>query len=137
MAFPALPTTFTGVLFYIAGLFVLWILISIPVYFAGKAVTRGKTDLGDAMGATLGGGLAYFLVYYSIALFLGTVLGQSANVFALILGLIIWLAVFRASFRTGWIGAIGVVLVAYLILLGLDFILVQAFGVTFPNFFPF
>jgi hypothetical protein len=32
---------------------------------------------------------------------------------------------------------VGIVLVAWLIFLILDFIMVQAFGVSFPDFFPF
>ncbi len=134
---PPLPTTFSGALVYVVGLFVLWIIVSIPVYFAGKLVTGGRSDFGDAMGSTLGGGLAYFLVHYGVVLFLGAVLGPSAYPFALVLGLVVWLAIFRAAFRTGWIGAFGVVVVAYIILLVLDFLMISAFGVKFPNFFPF
>jgi len=126
-----------GLLFLIVGLIILWNIISIPVYFAGKAITGGKADLGQAMGATLGGGLAYFVVYYGVSILLGALLGQSATVFALILALIVWLAVYRASFDTNWIGAIGIVIVAWLILIVLDFFLLRLFGVGFPDFFPF
>ena len=63
--------------------------------------------------------------------------GPSASVIALLLGLIAWLAVFRAGFHTTWPGAVGIVLIAWLILLVLDFFLVAAFGVRFPDFFPF
>ena len=126
-----------GLLFLIVGLVILWIIISIPVYFAGKAITGGKADFGQAMGATLGGGLAYFVVYYGVSIFLGALLGPSAAVLALILALIVWLAVYRASFDTNWIGAIGIVVVAWLILIVLDFFLLRLFGVGFPDFFPF
>jgi hypothetical protein len=131
-----IPSTLGGLFVYAIGLIVLWVIVSIPVYFAAKFVTKGKNDFGDAMGATLGGGLAYFIVYYLVAFFLGAVLGTAGLVFAFILGALVWLAVIRASFRTTWIGAIGIVVVAYVILLILDFILVAAFGVSFPNFFP-
>jgi hypothetical protein len=134
---PSFPSTITGWLFFIAGLVILWIIISVPVYFAGKMVTHGKSDFGDAMGATLGGGLAYFIVYFAVAIFLGAVIGPAASAFALVLGLLVWLAIYRSSFRTTWPGAVGIVLVAWLIFLILDFIMVQAFGVSFPDFFPF
>jgi hypothetical protein len=42
-----------------------------------------------------------------------------------------------AAFHTSWLGAIDIVLVAWLILLLLDFLLVAVFGVSFPNFIPF
>jgi hypothetical protein len=131
-----IPSSLGDILVFIVGLIILWAIVSIPVYFAGKAITGGKSDFGDAMGATLGGGIAYFLVYYVVAFFLGAVLGSSATIFALILAVLVWLAVFRAAFRTNWLGAIGIVIVAYVILLVLDYILLAAFGVKFPNFFP-
>jgi hypothetical protein len=49
-------------LFLIVTLVILWVIESIPVYFAGKAITSGGASLSEAMGGTLGGGLAYFLV---------------------------------------------------------------------------
>jgi hypothetical protein len=131
------PSTITGIIIYILGLLILWAIVSIPVYFAGKAITAGRSDFGDAMGATLGGAIAYFLVFFGVAFFLGAVIGSSANVFALILAVIVWLAVYRAAFRTSWIKAIGIVVLSWLILVIIDFIVVHAFGVAFPDFFPF
>jgi hypothetical protein len=134
---PSFPSSFTGWLVFLVGLVILWVIISIPVYFAGKMITKGKADFGDAMGATLGGGLAYFLVYFAVAIFLGAVIGPAASAFALVLGALVWLAIYRSSFRTNWLGAVGIVVVAWIILLVFDAILVAAFGVSFPDFFPF
>ncbi len=136
VALGGFPTTFTGLLTYVVGLAILWVIVSIPVYFAGKAITSGKSDFGDAMGATLGGGIAYLVVYFAVLFFLGAVAGESARPFAIILAVLVWLAVYRAAFRTSWIRAIGIVVVAWLILLVLDFIFVHEFGVAFPDFFP-
>jgi hypothetical protein len=122
----------------VIGLIVLWIVISIPVYFAGKAIKGGRAGFGQAMGATLGGVIVYYIVYFVVAFFLGAVIGAGpADALALILGLLAWLAVYRGTFHTSWLGAIGIVVVAWLILLVLDFLLVAAFGVKFPDFFPF
>jgi hypothetical protein len=113
------------------------VIISIPVYFAGKVFTEGRYDFGDAMGATLGGTLAYLIVYWAAAFFLGSIIGSSSVAFATILALIVWLAVYRAAFRTSWVRGVGMVLVAWLILILLDALLVHALGASFPNFFPF
>jgi len=134
---PTPPKTPVGLLVYLVGLLILWVIVSIPVYFAGKVFTGGRSDFGDAMGATLGGALAYLVVYWAIAFFLGSVMGSSAAVFATILALLVWLAVYRAAFRTSWVRAVGIVMVAWLILLLLDAIVVHAVGVSFPNFLPF
>jgi len=122
---------------YLVGLIVLWVVVSIPVYFAGRAIKGRGAGFGQAMGATLRGVVVYYVVYLAVAFFLGAVIGPSADVLALILGLVAWLAVFRAAFNTSWLGAIGIVVIAWLILLVLDFVLIAAFNVKFPNFFPF
>ncbi len=132
--FPADPL---GFVIYLVGLLVLWIVISIPVYFAGRAIKGRTASFGDALGATLGGVIVYYIIYFAVALLLGAVIGSSAEVLALLLGLIAWLAVFRAAFHTGWFGAVGIVILSWLILLVLDFFLVAIFGVRFPDFFPF
>ena len=119
------------------GLLILWVIVSVPVYFAGKAIRGGNAGFGQAMGATLGGVIVYYIVYLIVAYFVGSVIGPPANALALILGLVAWLAVFRASFHTSWLGAIGIVFVAWLILLVLDFLLIAIFNVPFPKFYPF
>jgi hypothetical protein len=111
--------------------------VSIPVYFAGRTIKGKDATFGKAMGATLGGVIVYYIVFLIVAVPLGAVIGASAGVIALLLGFIAWLAVFRAAFHTSWLGAVGIVLIAWLILLVLDFVLVAVFGVSFPNFFPF
>ena len=89
------------------------------------------------MTATLGGVVVYYVVFFVVAFALGAVIGPSAGVFALVLGVLAWLTVFRRSFRTSWLGAVGVVVLAWLILIVLDVILVAIFGVRFPDFLPF
>jgi hypothetical protein len=131
------PSDPLGFAVYLIGLVILWIVVSIPVYFAGKAIKGRSANYLEAMGATLGGVVVYYVVFFVVRLFLGAVIGTAAGVIALLLGFIAWLAVFRAAFHTSWLGAIGIVVLAWLILLVLDFLLVAIFGVGFPNFFPF
>jgi len=131
------PSTVAGILVYLVGLLVLWVIVSIPVYFAGKVLTGGRSGLGDAMGATLGGGIAYFVVFFVVSFFLGAVIGSSAAVFALLLALLVWLAVYKAAFRTSWIRAVGIVVLSWLILIIIDYAMVHVFGVTLPDFLPF
>lgn len=131
------PTDPLGILVYLVGLLFLWAMVSVPVYFAGRAVKGKEAAFGDAMGATLGGMIAYYLVYFLVAYFLGAVVSSGAGVIALLMGLLAWLAVFRSAYRTTWSGAVAIVLVAWVILLAMDFVLVALFGVKFPDFFPF
>ena len=111
--------------------------MSVPVYFAGKALTRGRSDFGDAMGATLGGALGYFVVLYGVSYFLSAAIGESATAIAFLLALFAWLAVYRVAFRTSWPKAVAIVLLSLLFLFVLSYVAESAFGVSFPNFLPF
>jgi hypothetical protein len=132
-----LPTTAEGVLILGITLVVLWIVVSIPVYISGELITDGKAGFGSAMGATLGGAVFYVIVLWAGSFLLTPVLGYSAVAISLVLALLAWLAVYRSSFNTGWLGALGIVAVGWLVLLVMDLILTSVFGVSFPKFYPF
>jgi hypothetical protein len=131
------PSDPLGFVVYLIGLVILWIVVSIPVYFGGRAVKGRSASFGEAMGATLGGVIVYYIVFFIVGIPLGAIIGPAGGVIALLLGFIAWLAVFKAAFHTSWLGAIAIVVIAWLILLVLDFLLVLIFGVNFPRFFPF
>ena len=130
------PATLLGALVFVLGLLVLWIVVSIPVYFAGRLVKK-EAHFGEAMTATLGGVVAYYVVYFVVSIALGAVMGASAGAIALVLGVLAWLAVFRASFGTTWTKALAIVVLSWAILMVLDLMLVALFGVAFPKFYPF
>jgi hypothetical protein len=134
---PSVPTTIAGAVILVLGLIILWIAVSIPVYFAGKVIKGWKASFGDAMVATLGGALVYLIVYYVVSILLGGIVGAAATSIGFVLALVAWLAVYRAAFNTGWLGAFGIVIVAWIVFLVIDFVLIALFGVAFPNFIPF
>jgi hypothetical protein len=69
--------------------------------------------------------------------FLGAVIGTSAFVFGYILALIAWIWVFKASFQTGWIRALLIAILAWVIFIVLSVIVGALFGVSYPSpFFP-
>jgi hypothetical protein len=131
------PTTLAAILILAVALIVLWIVVSIPVYAAGKLVTAGKAGLGDAMVATLVGAIVYFIVLWGVAIFLTPIFGTTATFLGFILALVAWLAVYSASFDTGFLATIGIVVVAWAVFFVLDILLVATLGVTFPKFYPF
>jgi hypothetical protein len=59
-----------GLLLTIIGLLILWIIVSIPVWLAGKVVTAGEATLGDALLATLAGPVVYIVVAFVVDFFL-------------------------------------------------------------------
>ena len=96
-----------------------------------------SASFGSALAATLGGVIVYYIIFFVTSVALGAVIGPSANAIGLFLGLLGWLAVFRRSFRTSWLGAVGIVILAWLILVVINFVLGAILSVKLPDFFPF
>jgi hypothetical protein len=129
--------TLTSLLVTIIGLIILWIIVSIPVWLAGKAVTGGKATFGDAMIATLFGPIVYAITLFIVGYFLGAAIGSSAYIIALILALIAWIWVYKASFRTSWLSGIAIAIIAWILFVVISIIFGALFGIVVPHtFFP-
>ena len=129
--------TLTSVLVTVIGLIILWIIVSIPVWLAGKAVTGGKATFGDAMIATLFGPIVYAVTLIIVGYFLGALIGSTAYIIALILALIAWIWVYKASFRTGWLAGIAIAILAWILFVVISIIFGALFHVVVPGtFFP-
>jgi hypothetical protein len=129
--------TLTSVLVTVIGLIILWIIVSIPVWLAGKAVTGGKATFGDAMIATLFGPIVYAVTLIIVGYFLGALIGSTAYIIALILALIAWIWVYKASFRTGWLAGIAIAILAWILFVVISIIFGALFGIVVPGtFFP-
>ena len=127
----------TDLVVTIVGLIILWVVISIPAWLAGKAITGGKSTFGDAMVATLVGPIVYFVILIAVDFFLGTLIGSGAFVIALILAFVAWIWVYKSSFGTSWLGGLGIAILAVIIFAVMSVILGALFGIVVPaSFFP-
>ena len=121
----------------IIGLIVLWILVSIPVWLAGKAVTRGLATFGEAMLATLFGPIVYAVTLITVGYLLGALIGQAAYTIALVFALLAWIWIYRASFSTGWLRALAIAILAWIIFFIVSIIFGALLRVAVPGtFFP-
>lgn len=128
--------TLINVVIFIAGLIILWLLVTIPVYLAGKIVTAGESSMGDAMIATLFGPVVYVVTLFGVNFFLGELIGSAAYVLALAIAFAAWIWVFKANFDTGWLKALAIAVLAILIFAVIS-ILFGTIGVLVPApFFP-
>jgi hypothetical protein len=133
-----IPATVGGLLVLAIALIILWIVVSIPVYVGGKLVTEGRGGFGDAMAATLGGAIVYILVLYGGTFFLSAIISpDTALVLSFVLALVAWVAVYAAAFDTSWLRGAGIAIVSWAVLVVVDFVLINAFGVAIPKFYPF
>ena len=133
-----LPLLVRAVIFLI-GLVILWIIVSIPSYIAGKIVAGGRATFGEAMFATLGGAIVYAIVLVGVNFFLSSVIGAAtAGVFALLLAFIAWLGVYKVVFDVGWISAFAIAVLAVIVLFIMQLVIQAVFGVYMPTYFhPF
>lgn len=139
LAFKIIPTNLSpmNLILIFIGLVILWIIVSIPVYIAGKIVTAGKSTFAEAMVATLFGPIVFIIVLTVVDFFLGEIIGTSAFIWAYILAFIAWLWVYKASFHTGWLRALALAIIAVIVFVVLSIILGAIFGIIVPApFFP-
>lgn len=129
--------TVTNVLFTIISFIILWIVVSVPVWLAAKVLTGGRATFGEALLATLAGPIVFYIVTFVVGFFLGAVIGTGAFVIGWILALLAWIWVYKASFQTGWLKAILIAILAWVIFIVLSFVIGVLFGVSYPSpFFP-
>ncbi len=121
---------FSNILILIVALVILWIIVSIPVWAAAKAITGGRAGFGSAMAATLLGPVVYGLVIVFVTFFLSHLLGASAGVWAIILAFIAWIGIYKSVFSTGWLGALGIAILAAVIFLLLSLLLGPLMGLA-------
>jgi hypothetical protein len=118
-------------LILLASLVIVWVIASFPVYVAGKLVTAGRATFLEAMLATVVGPVVFGIVFAGATLFLLPLFGGSAAVWATFLAFLAWLAVYRSLFKTGWLGALGIAVLAVVVSLILYAILGFTFGTGF------
>ena len=116
MANPMIPSIglgdLGGTLLGFIVLFIIYlIVIGFVLWLAGEIVVGRRVTFGEALGIA---GVGTFLVGASIAL-LGLI--------GLLLGLVIFLLLVKHYFKTGWLGAIGVGIMAIVVLVVLTFVL--------------
>ncbi len=112
----AAPSLGTGLVSVIIGFLVLYVIyllvIGFVLWLAGEIVVGRRVTFGEALGIA---GIGTFLV--------GAVIVFLAGIIGLVLGLLVFLLLVKHYFKTGWLGAIGVGVMAIIVGVVLIFIL--------------
>ncbi|MHB1907406.1 MAG: hypothetical protein ACYCQJ_00890 [Nitrososphaerales archaeon] len=93
------------------GLFIVWIVVSIPVYVVAKLLTGGRARFSQAMIVTLVGPIVFAIVL-AIGYELASSLVSGLGFLALFFAFLTWVWVFKASFGTSWIGAFAIAIIS-------------------------
>jgi hypothetical protein len=119
----------------LAGLLILWIVVSIPVWLAAKVLTFGKARFTRAMLVTAVGPAIYAVVFLISSFALSVTIGQQFLVAALsfILAFIAWIGVFKVGFETGWLRALGIAVLATVVFIIIGAIVTVALQALVPS----
>jgi hypothetical protein len=124
-----------GLVALIVGLVVAWIIASIPVYFAAKLITGGRAALGQAMAATLLGTVVYAIVSFLFGVLLSPALGSATPAIATLAAFLVWVWVYKSSFSTGWLQAVGIAILASVIVYVFNAAVTYMLGTLLPGIF--
>jgi len=117
-------------IFSLTLFFVNLLVLTIVLYLAGLVVVGKKRALlSDAFMISLVGTVLSTVFFMFIPY----------RLVALLLGIITWLLLIKRLYETGWIGAIGVSILAVIIFLAVTLLLARAFGIlsiVIERFFP-
>ncbi len=112
----ALPSLGTGLLALLIGFLIVFIIyllvIGFVLWLAGEIVVGRRVTFGEALGIAAVG---TFLV--------GGILALLPNIIGILLGLLIFLLLVKHYFKTGWLGAVGVGIMAIVVGVVLSFLL--------------
>jgi hypothetical protein len=104
-ATPSLGTGLVSVLIGFLIVFIIYLLvIGFVLWLAGEIVVGRRVTFGEALGVA---GVGTFLV--------GGVLAFLPSLIGLLLGILIFLLLVKHYFKTGWLGAIGVSIMAVIV----------------------
>lgn len=128
--------TLLSLIAVIIGLVLLWVIVSIPVYLAGKTVTGGRSTFGEAMAATVLGPIVYFIVLAGVSLFLEGILGGGASTLGYILAFLAWIWVYKHTFKTGWLEGLAIAILAVVVFVIFSLVVGALLGIIVPSVSP-
>ena len=119
----------------IIGLLVLWIIVSIPVWFAAKILTIGRVSFSRAMLVTALGPIVSAIMFFIFAALLTAIVGDPTLpvIIGLIIALVAWIGVFKRGFHTGWLRALGIAILAIIVFAVIGLIISLLMQVIVPE----
>ncbi len=134
--FQGLLSLFISVLLAVVFLFVVWMIVSVPVYISAKVVSGRKATFGSAMYAVLLGIILSSIVYYAVYFILYFVEGRYIAFLPDIAAFLALLAVYRSQFGTGWLGAFSIAVLSAIIWIVLSAVVSIYVGTSPLPFMP-
>ena len=135
-----LPAGIVSLVGIILTIVIAWIIISIPIYLAGKIISGKHTTFGKAMLAAIIAPLItlffFFLVTIGLAVFLGPFSLLVGGIIAILVLSYVYGSIFDTSLLVGFgIALLGTV-ITYVMAVGVGAIMLAGFGISTTPIFP-
>jgi len=123
---------FITIILSLTVVIVAWIILSIPVYISARVLTMGRIRFTTAMLASLIAPLLYFAIVIGSLLLIDRI-GIASILLALIVAPIAWLWVYKHMFNTGWLRALGITVLSFILFIVLAWIVSVILGIALPD----
>jgi len=123
---------FITIILSLTVVIVAWIILSIPVYISARVLTMGRIRFTTAMLASLIAPLLYFAIVIGSLLLIDRI-GIASILLALIVAPIAWLWVYKRMFNTGWLRALGITVLSFILFIVLAWIVSVILGIALPD----
>lgn len=123
---------FITIILSLTVVIVAWIILSIPVYISARVLTMGRIRFTTAMLASLIAPLLYFAIVIGSLLLMDRI-GMASILLALIVAPIAWLWVYKRMFNTGWLRALGITVLSFILFIVLAWIVSVILGIALPD----
>ena len=123
---------FITIILSLTVVIVAWIILSIPVYISARVLTMGRIRFTTAMLASLIAPLLYFAIVIGSLLLIDRI-GMASILLALIVAPIAWLWVYKRMFNTGWLRALGITVLSFILFIVLAWIVSVILGIALPD----
>ena len=124
----------------IASTFILWAIVSIPVWISAKILRAKQAKFTRAMLVTAAGPIAYGIVFFISTRLLSSLLSVGNNYYSLSsvnnmigIAVIAWTYIFKKGFETGWIRALGIGIAAVIVFVIIGIIIAFVINQFIPH----
>ncbi len=125
------PTlTLGSITVIILTILVSWIIISIPIYLAGKIISGKHTTFGKAMVAAIAAPIITLIFFFIVTIGLTIFLGPLAIVIGFIVSIIVLSYVYASIFDTGLLGGFAIAVLGTIITYVVSFIVALLIGTS-------
>lgn len=135
-----IPSSIVPLVGIILTIIIAWIIISIPLYLAGKMISGKHTTFGKAMIAAIVAPLITMFFFFVVTIGLTVFLGPFALLVGAIIAVLVLSYIYGSIFDTSLLGGFGIAIlgtiITYIMAVVVVAIMTAVFGVSTTPIFP-